>query len=474
MTQFREKAFARKSSTLGNRLEVRPVSLENKRIDMNRIGLGLWMVVAATFCGCMTPESPTRKESEPRLIELWPGGAPGAKGTSDEDRPALLAYLPEGNANGAAILICPGGGFTIRCTDHEGVQAARWFQSRGVAAFILRYRVVPLYTVRESLLDTQRGVQYLRGHATEFGISPNRIGTMGFSAGAHLAGVVGMKPAPAASGKDSIEAVSSRPDFMVLAYGDAGQTGRFGGIGAYGLTPEERPRVVPSETELTGAPPTFLFCTSEDVGHAVGMNDLYGRLLRAKVPVEAHFFQNGDHGVGMALGDRVLGKWPNVMWLWLGQNGFLSKTTRTAIEGIVTLDGKPLPRGYVIFRNENDSGVGYVFNTGPVPGYYEIPASRGLPPGKYTVEIRQDAARWMSNSRDPIFQEISAKLRNGGGKLEKADEEKWIASARKKDFSPTLPNQRVFLTRTPSDSRPLEVEVLRGSRQVLDFEIKSQ
>src|SRR5215472_16754859 len=102
-------------------------------------------------------------EPEPRTIELWPGGAPGATGTSDEDRPAITAYLPDPARNtGTSVLICPGGGFTTRAVDHEGVLVARWFQARGVGVFVLRYRIRPIYTTNESLQDARRGLRYLR------------------------------------------------------------------------------------------------------------------------------------------------------------------------------------------------------------------------------------------------------------------------------------------------------------------------
>ena len=161
----------------------------------------------------------------PRPLELWPEGAPGAGGASVEDRPAVTAYLPspEGST-GAGVLVFPGGGFTRRCEDHEGVLVAEWLRAHGVAAFIVRYRVVPIGTVKDALDDGHRAIQYVRAHAQEWSVSPQRLGAIGFSAGAVLAANVSLRPRPGqAASTDPLQRVTSRPDFLVLAYGDANQ-----------------------------------------------------------------------------------------------------------------------------------------------------------------------------------------------------------------------------------------------------------
>src|SRR5205085_4371497 len=121
-------------------------------------------------------------------------------------------------------------------------------------------------------------------------------------------------------------------------------------------------------------PPTFMFCTAEDMGHLRGMLELYSNLLRLKVPVESHFFTNGEHGVGFAQGDPVLGEWPNLMFNWMRTSGFLTAQPHIAAEGIVKLNGEPLPHGYVIFTPLDKAGappvVAYVFNTGQVLGQF--------------------------------------------------------------------------------------------------------
>src|SRR4051794_8134559 len=127
----------------------------------------------------------------PTPVLLWEKGAPNAKGDSDEDKPAIYVYLPsKEKATGCGIVVTPGGAFTHRAMDQEGVTWGKWFAERGVAAFVLRYRIQPLYGRGDYLLDGQRGVQFIKAHAAEYGISPDRLGMIGFSAGSDLATMV--------------------------------------------------------------------------------------------------------------------------------------------------------------------------------------------------------------------------------------------------------------------------------------------
>ena len=214
----------------------------------------------------------------PRVIKLWPKGAPGATGDSEEDTPAIIPYLPAADKNtGAGVLICPGGAFTNRAVNHEGVLIAQWLKARGVAGFVLRYRIRPLYTPDDSTQDALRGLRYLRANAAEFRLDPNRIGIIGFSAGAELATFTVFKAVPARpEAEDPIDRMSSRADFMILAYGSS-------------------PIPASLNTNEAPIPPTFMFCTAEDIGHLRGMTELYAGLVRARVPAEAHFFVNGEH-----------------------------------------------------------------------------------------------------------------------------------------------------------------------------------
>jgi acetyl esterase/lipase len=404
-------------------------------------------------------------EPEPRTIELWPGGATGATGPSDEDRPAITAYLPDPARNtGTAVLICPGGGFLTRAVDHEGVLVARWFQARGVAGFVLRYRIRPIYTTEESLQDARRGLRYLRARADGFGIDPDRIGVIGFSAGAVLASNVALRPQPGTSdASDPVERQPSRAAFQVLAYGSPGLLGPAGRAGS---SPQE-------PVPWGAAPPSFLFCTTEDAAIARGMTELYAYLSRAGIPVEAHFFARGVHGVGFAQGDPVRGVWPELMWTWLRAGGLLTRAPRVAIRGVVTLDGKPLARGSVIFTPLEDPAappvVAFVFNTGPVRGEFLVPASQGPTPGRYRVEVRQDAARWVSNARDPVIGKLAAKLR--GGTLTDQERREWVAYARQRDLTPSLGDQRAFRAQHPGEGSDLIVEFKGSGENRIDIAV---
>src|SRR5882724_5436492 len=176
--------------------------------------LGVLLVLAYTIVAYCQNAAPPAKVSVPEAILLWEKDAPRATGDSLEDKPAIYPYLPEPAKNtGAAVLVCPGGGNQTRCSDFEGVLIAQWFKERGIAAFILRYRIAPLYTAAEARLDAQRGVQFLRAHASKFKIDPDRIGVIGFSAGA--ANVCATTFNPLADNPDSldpVERVSSSPN----------------------------------------------------------------------------------------------------------------------------------------------------------------------------------------------------------------------------------------------------------------------
>src|SRR3954447_21782598 len=117
-----------------------------------------------------------QKHADPIL--LWPNGAPGATGVSDEDKPAVIPFVPDASKrNGAAVLVVPGGGFTIRAVDHEGVLVAQWLREHGITAFLLRYRLRPLYNRNEWVSDGQRAMQYIRLHAGEYSLSTERVGS---------------------------------------------------------------------------------------------------------------------------------------------------------------------------------------------------------------------------------------------------------------------------------------------------------
>jgi hypothetical protein len=144
-----------------------------------------------------------------------------------------------------------------------------------------------------------------------------------------------------------------------------------------------------------------------------------------------------------------------------------------AIRGVVTLDGEPLARGSIIFTPLEAPAappvVAFVFNSGPVRGEFVVPASQGPTPGRYRVEVRQDAARWVSNARDPVIGKLAAKLREGT--LTDEERREWVAYARKRDLSPSLGDQRVFRAKRPSDGSDMIVEFKGGGENRVDVAV---
>jgi len=262
---------------------------------------------------------------------LWPGGAPGALGNEDADRPSLTIYLPPSNEVQSGVVVCPGGGYGMLAVDHEGKQIADWLNARGVAAFVLRYRLGPRYHHPIELGDAQRALRFVRSHAAEYGIATDKIGIWGFSAGGHLASTAGTHFDSGNGGAaDAIERVSSRPDFMVLAYPVISLTAPYVHRGSLrnllGENPD--PQLVTSlsnETQVTPqTPPTFLFHTTTDGGVPVENSVLFYLALRkAGVPAEMHIYEQGPHGVGLALFDPILSAWSRQLEPWMRLHGWM-------------------------------------------------------------------------------------------------------------------------------------------------------
>jgi len=273
-------------------------------------------------------QQPTQRKVE----LLWPGGAPGATGAEDADKPNLTVYpAPERSAIRTAVIVCPGGGYGFLAKDHEGDQIARWLNSLGIQAFVLQYRIAPRYHHPAPLLDAQRAIRFVRAHAADYRISPSRIGIWGFSAGGHLASTAGTHfDAGNAGAADPIDRESSRPDFMILAYPVISFTTPYTHTGSMhnllGDNPD--PALVSSlsnELQVTAlTPPTFLFHTNED--NAVPAENsvlFYLALRKAGVPAEMHIYERGPHGVGLASTDAVLASWAGRLKDWLEIRGLL-------------------------------------------------------------------------------------------------------------------------------------------------------
>jgi acetyl esterase/lipase len=270
---------------------------------------------------------PAAAAEEPKAQLLWPQGAPGAKADTPAHRPTLTAFLPEpGKAVGTAVVICPGGGYAGLATDHEGRQFARWFNSFGVAAFMLEYRHRGRgYGHPAPLQDAQRAIRTVRAGANGWHIAPDRIGIIGFSAGGHLASTVGThfdRGNPNAS--DPIERVSCRPDFLILCYAviALGEPYTHRGSQENLLSPNPDAALVRSlsnEKQVTAeTPPTFLFHTDEDkVVPPQNSVQFYLALRRAGVPAEMHIYCSGPHGVGLAANIPGTRTWPDRLKDWM-------------------------------------------------------------------------------------------------------------------------------------------------------------
>jgi acetyl esterase/lipase len=269
----------------------------------------------------------------PRAILLWPEGAPGAAGTSDADRPSLTVYPAARSPVPTGVVIAPGGGYGGLANDHEGRQIAAYFNAMGIHAFVLRYRLGPKYRHPTQLGDATRAMRYVRAMADELKIAPDRIGLMGFSAGGHLAATTAtLSNDGRADDPDPIERVRSRPDFLILGYPVISFDPAIAHMGSrrnlLGDTPEpEVVTLLSAENQVTAnTPPTFLFHTTADAAvPAENSIRFYLALRAAKVPVELHVFENGPHGVGLALGDPALGVWPTLLTNWMRGRGLLSR-----------------------------------------------------------------------------------------------------------------------------------------------------
>jgi acetyl esterase/lipase len=265
-------------------------------------------------------------------VPLWADGAPGAKGTKPEDQPLLTPYLPpEGKANGTAVVIFPGGGYQHLSMEKEGSDIANWLAGNGVTAFVVRYRLGPVYNHPIELGDAQRAIRIVRSRATEWGVDPRKLGVIGFSAGGHLASTAGTHyDAGNASSADAIERASSRPDFLLLLYPVISMADSVAHKGSrlnlLGATPTpELMKLLSNEMQVTkDTPPTFIVHSSDDRTVPVENAVLFYRALRSNgVPAEMHIFEYGGHGFGLAPSDPILGAWATLCESWMKKHGWL-------------------------------------------------------------------------------------------------------------------------------------------------------
>ncbi len=267
-------------------------------------------------------------------IVIFPDGAPGAIGNAPKDIPTLTVFRPD-HPNGSAVVICPGGGYVHLAIDKEGYKFARWFNERGVTAFVLKYRLstwdLKGYTYPAQFDDATRAMRYVRSHSRDYGLEPSRIGIMGFSAGGHLASTVGTHfDSGNPDAEDIVERSGSRPDFMILAYPvitmTTPYTHRFSREVLIGKDlNKDLAWYLSSELQVTTfTPPTFLFHTDGDNGVPAENSVLFYQALRkVHVPAEMHIFEKGPHGVGLASDDPALSVWPLLLENWLKGRGII-------------------------------------------------------------------------------------------------------------------------------------------------------
>ena len=287
-------------------------------LDMSREGLfallSALLIVSTTIA------------AEPQEILLWPDGAPGSEGKPDKDivivnrngersiygvhRPSITPFLPsKEKASGAAVLVIPGGGHRVLAWDHEGPNLAKWLSERGVAAFVLKYRLAretnSTYKLEvHPLADTRKAIETIRARAGEWGIDPKRIGVAGFSAGGELAA---MAAGNFDFGDLTVEPASeaSKPAFQALIY------------------PGKSRQIIP----IKESPPVFLACAYDDRPDiSEGLAELYLRFKKVGVRAELHIYSTGGHGFGVRdSNSKPAGQWTERFLEWMQDSGFVSK-----------------------------------------------------------------------------------------------------------------------------------------------------
>jgi len=278
--------------------------------------------------------------ADPTESPLWGKDIPGPTSKDPKNVPTLTAWpAPADKANGTAVVVCPGGGYSGRAVSYEGNEIAQWLNARGVTAFVLKYRTANESHITPPLdpgpmLDVQRAIRTVRAKAKEYGIDPKRVGVWGFSAGGHLASTAAThfdSGKPDAS--DPIEKESCGPDFAILAYPvismKEGVTHGGSRTNLLGKTPDPaKIEFYSNELQVTkDTPPTFLFHTAEDKAVPIKNSELFFEALKKNGVSTSELYTEpkGPHGVGLGQKLNPPSKWPEHLEAWLKARGLLDK-----------------------------------------------------------------------------------------------------------------------------------------------------
>jgi acetyl esterase/lipase len=278
------------------------------------------------------------------IMKVWPDGIPGSvKNESYSEKstltgeivsryekvtdPTITVFLPPyEKATGAAVLICPGGGYEVLAFDHEGIAIARWLNDNGIAGIILKYRLPSDLIMTDKsvgpLQDAQEAIRIIRRNASEWKINPREIGVIGFSAGGHLASTLSTHfTEKVYEVKDT---TSARPDFSLLIYPVISFNTSFTHAGSrknlIGDNPSDNAvRHFSNELQITeNTPPTFLVHSSDDKAVPVRNSIVYFEgLVSRNIPAEMHVFQKGGHGYGLSINKETQSAWPDLCLSWL-------------------------------------------------------------------------------------------------------------------------------------------------------------
>jgi acetyl esterase/lipase len=276
---------------------------------------------------------PARAAEKPLVVDVWPGTPPGEKGEigaetvrepnrekhiTNVSRPTLSVFKPAKESDtGTAVVIAPGGGYSILAWDKEGEEVAAWLNTIGVTGIVLKYRVprragTPQdQAPPQAQMDAQRAMSLARSKAGDWGIDPKRIGMLGFSAGGHLTAWTSTNSDKRAyEAIDDIDKVSCRPDFAVLIYP------------AY-LVPRGKDELAPDVRVSKETPPTFFAHANDDPISAENSVRMYLALKKARVPAELHVYASGGHGFGLRPSDKPCSTWPQRCADWMKSQGLL-------------------------------------------------------------------------------------------------------------------------------------------------------